>query len=131
MKSAEAYAVLAPIIMATTGWDDKGTDGWASMLEKLEDYAAAQRAMEVLANTWVKPGRPPWGEFKRLYENQPKRNHYRELPTQARLVSLEYYLERLDYRAKTGDLDAVELMAAWAKLSKGSNIWARMFGEAE
>lgn len=127
MNPHEAHRALAPLILATNGWDDATIEFYARKLTYLDHPDATIEAIDELVTHHTGYGRPTWGQLHDAYQRAVTRKLH-GTPTLPRYSGNEHdlatHLRTLDQRAGHGDTNAAHELDTWRRHIAGSTVWA-------
>lgn len=73
MTESECYEVLSPLIVETTGWDERSIESVVTRMLSWSDQAAAVEAMTSVVDSWAEARRPPWAVLSGAYRDAARR----------------------------------------------------------
>lgn len=128
MTERDALRAITVLAEKTTGrWDEATVRIWMVDMVNLEDADAAEQASHSIGNSWVTPGRPPYGawlaEYNRIRHRMMERRA--SLPRGGARMSPGQYIRTLMDRAEQCDAEALTELGAWRRSCWGLSLLDR------
>lgn len=125
MNAHEAHIALAPLIAGTQGWNDETVKLFTSELSALTEPDILAEACRDVLWSWKRLGRPGLAEIAEAYNVRVARltpvQDELELPAEP-TMTLPEYLDRLAWRAGTGDTAAAADLTMWERVRHGPYV---------